>query len=469
MNAPWLAPVALLLLALPLESQESQSAEAITVSRAEEMALASASDLRITLLRSQAAVRAYRLGVRDLLPRISFEVEESQSIVMGAPDSATKIWSVTFGQPLFYGGRLLRQRALTALELALEARSYADQEDALLDTVHYLFYRLLVQQEKLRIQHDARRATEQQVMIARTEREIGAILEVDLLDTELELSSLDLEIRTGQTLLEEYEYRLKQVLGMDPDIDLQIDGSIDSGYTGIALPADQEYFYQIAAQNNTELKRQDLQIRKAREDLRSAETWYLPDIDLEVTFCVSGEQYPLQTPGWSGSLNLSFPIRPFPLSTSISAGGTPGRQIDRGAAATVGLLQDLGYWTDHSLGLLNLQANRIKREQMSEDLQFDIYKAIARYEQSKKAMELKRQNIELMAKKVFIMGRQVELGAVQRIDYVQAQTQLARERSSLMEQILQVLESERAFERMLGVRSGELGRITADYPGKGPK
>ena len=106
---------------------------------------------------------------------------------------------------------------------------------------------------------------------------------------------------------------------------------------------------------------------------------------------------------------------------------------------------------------------------MSENLQFDIYMAIARYEQSKNAMELKRQNIELMAKKVFVMGRQVELGIVQRIDYVQAQTQLARERSSLMEQILQVLESERAFERMLGVRSGELNRIAADYPGKRPK
>jgi outer membrane protein TolC len=463
------ALLVLLLGAFPLSAQDSQPAVAISMGEAEKMALASAADLRIALLRTQAAVRAYRFGVRDLLPRLSLALNESQSILMGAPDSAAKSWSVTIGQPVFSGGRVLRQRALSAMRLALEARGYADQQDALLDAVHELFYRVLVQKEKLRIQREVRETTEQQVKIAQTEREIGSILEVDLIDAQLELSSIDLEIRAAQTLLEEYEYRVKQVLGMDPEDRLELEGGIDPSYAGIALPPNREYFYKIAAQNNTALKKQDLEIRKAREDLRSAESWYLPDVDLEVTLSVSGERYPLQNPGLSGKLNLSFPIRPFPVSSSVSAGGTPGKALDMGVAADVGLLQDIGYWTDRSIGVLNYEASRLKRADMSENLQFDIYKAIARYEQSKIAVELKRQKIELLSRKVFIMGRQLELGAIKRIDYLQAQTQLARDRSSLVEQILQVLDSERAFERMLGVRAGDLKRIAEDYPRKGWK
>jgi outer membrane protein TolC len=250
---------------------------------------------------------------------------------------------------------------------------------------------------------------------------------------------------------------------MDPDEPLELEGSIDTSYAGIALPLDKEFFFKIAAENNTELKKQDLEIRKAREVLRSLESWYLPDIDLEVTLYASGDRYPLQNPGFSGKLNLSFPFRPFPLSTSVSAGGTPGKTLDLGRAASMGLLQDIAYWTDRTVGILAYQESRLRRENLSENLEFDIYKAIARYEQSKNAVELKRRNIELMVKKVFIMERQVELGGIKRIDYLQAQTQLARERSSLVEQILQVLDGERAFERMLGVRAGELKRIVEGY------
>jgi outer membrane protein TolC len=466
MRSACLASLALLLLILPLGAEDSSRTGAISIRDAEKAALANATDLRLSFLRSRAAIRAYRFGVRDLLPSLSFEIDESQSVVMNAPDSAAKIWSITIGQPVFSGGRVLRQRALSAIQLALQARDYADQQDSLLDTVHELYYRVLVQKEKLSIQHDVRRTTKEQVRIARTEREIGDILEVDLLDAELELSSIDLEIRAAETLLEEYEYQLKQVLGMDPDELLRLEGGIDTDYAGIVLPRDKDFFFKIAAENNTDLKKQDLEIRKAREQLRSLQSWYLPDIDLEVTLYASGVRYPLQDPGLSGKLNLSFPLRPFPLSSSISAGGTPGKSLNLGRTAGVGFLQDIGYWTDRTVGILAYQESQIKRENLSENLEFDIYKAIARYEQSKNAVELKRRNIELMAKKVFIMERQVELGGIKRIDYLQAQTQLAREKSGLVEQVLQVLDDERAFERLLGVRAGELKRIVEGYQGK---
>lgn len=363
---------------------------------------------------------------------------------------------------------MLRQRALSAVELALAARDFSDRQDALLDTVRDLFRRVQVQSRKLRIQYEVRQTTEQQVRIARTERQIGSILEVDLLDAELQLSFLDLEIRSAQTLLEDYEYRLKRLIGLDPNERLVLAGDIDPCYAGLKLPPDPAYFFAIALRRNAALKKQDLEIRKSHEQLRRLQSGYLPDVELQLVLSASGRRYPLQDPGFSGKLSFRFPFRPFPLSSSISAGGTPGKSFSLGRTAEVWVLQDLSWWTDRTVGLLAYRENRLKRQDLAEDLEFDLYQAIAGYEQSIQAAELKRRNIELLERKVLVLERQLELGSVQRIEYLEAQTELAQERSGLVEQVLRILDGERALERILGVRAGELKRIVESYPRKEP-
>jgi outer membrane protein TolC len=441
----------------------------LSMIQAERMALANAYSLRVAGLESLAAVRAYRAGIRDLLPTLSLGVEDSRSVLRNAPDTASHTWSLTMAQPVFDGGRLLRRRGLAALQIALDEADYAVQEDSLLDGVRGMFNRVLVQKEKLSIQWDVHAAMQEQVAVARTEREIGAALEVDLLDAELELSSVDLEMRAAQTLLEDYEFRLKRLLGMEPQDVVELDGELDRLYAGTPLPPDRAYFMEIAERNNPGLKHQDLEVLKSLEELRVADSWYLPDVGLEVSLSVSGDRYPLQTPGLSGKLIVSFPFRPFPLSASVSLGGTPGAERDAGSTASVGVLSDVRFWTDRSTRLLACEASRLKRSDMGQDLESEVSNALSAYEQARRALELRRRNVELQERKVFIMSRQLALGGFKRIDYLQAQTRLARDRSGLVEQVLELMESERSFERLLGLRSGELARVIKGYSGGGSR
>jgi outer membrane protein TolC len=84
---------------------------------------------------------------------------------------------------------------------------------------------------------------------------------------------------------------------------------------------------------------------------------------------------------------------------------------------------------------------------------------MAGHAQKQRGLALARRQIDLLGRKIAIMGRQLELGEVKRVDYMKLQTQLARDRTSLLQEVLQLLESERAFERLLGIDAGELEEL----------
>jgi len=433
----------------------------VSLGEAEARALANSTELAGLRLRARAQVRAHAFGVRDFLPRLSVAANDSQTIVTGGPDTRAVNWSLTVQQPLFDAGRLLVRRALSRAELALDSRSYADSEDALVDRVRGLYWQVLVQEEKLRIQEEMRSITAQQLEIARTERRIGSIREIDLVEAELEAARAALTVGDTRAVLEERLGQLKESLGMGPDDELALSGQIDAAYPGIDMPPGAEAFTAIALANNTTVKRQELEARKALEGLRAARTAFVPRISLAVTVGVSGQRYPLQSPSVSGELVIDFPSRVFPVSASLSAGSPGSGQVTSGSSGEVGVLEDVGAWADSAGAALAREESLLKKQQTIETLRSEIRRALAAYEQKKAAAALQRKTVALGEARVAILGRQLELGGIQRIDYMRAQAQLARDASDLLEDVLVVLDGERELEKLLGVRAGELAALAA--------
>ena len=443
------------------DSAARGAAVPISLGEAEARALASSTELAILRLRTRAQGRAYVLGVREYLPRLSLAANGSQTIVTGGPDTRVESWSFTVKQPLFDGGRLAVQRALSHAQLLLDSRSYADSEDALVDTVRGLYWQALVQQEKLLIQEEIRGITAHQVEIARMERRIGAIREIDLVEAELEEARVTLTIGDTRAILEERMDRLRESLGMGPGDELALSGKIDAAYSGLGLP-DAEAFIAIALANNTQVKRRELEARSALEALRAARASFVPRISLAITVGISGERRPLQDPSLSGELAIDFPSRAFPFSASLSSGKTGSGQVSAGSSGQIGVLEDIGGWTDRRAAALAREESLLKKAQTVETLGFEVRRSAAAYEQKKAAAELQRKTVSLDEARVAILSRQLELGGIQRIDYMRAQAQLARDASDLLEDVLAVLDGDRELEKLLGVRAGEFAALAAD-------
>ena len=141
-------------------------------------------------------------------------------------------------QPLFDGGRTATRRAIARASLALEQRTLAESEDALLDEVRTLSRQALVNRQKLHIQEEVRAITSRELEICRTELRIGAAREIDLVEAELEDARAGLTLEETRAALEQGMDRLRERLAMRPGDRLELSGSIDTAYQGLELPAE---------------------------------------------------------------------------------------------------------------------------------------------------------------------------------------------------------------------------------------
>jgi len=442
----------------------------ISLEEAEARALASSTELTLLRLRSRSAARDWALGIRDYLPQLSVGFDDSRLVVTGGPDTSRTSLSATVVQPLFDGGRTATRRAIARASLALEQRTLAENEDALLDEVRTLYRQALVIRQKLRIQEEARAITSRELEISRTELRVGAAREIDLVEAELEDARAGLTLEDTRAALEQGMDRLRERLGLRPGDRLELSGSIDTAYEGLQLPAEAGELVPVALGNNASLKRRELEARQALEELRAVRRQFVPRISLELAASVSGERFPLQDPSVSAKLLFDVPSPAFPGSASMSAGSTGRREQSGGASAEVAVLQDLAGGGQGKAAALSREESLLKKLQAEQQLASQVRRALAACAQKRAAAAVQRRTVALGERKVQILARALALGGAKRVDSMAAQTQLARDAGALLEAVLSLLEAERELERLLGLRPGELSalaRTPATQPAAG--
>jgi outer membrane protein TolC len=431
----------------------------ISLEEAEARALASSPELTLLRLHSRRAARDWALGIRDYLPQLSVGFDDSRLVVTGGPDTSRTSFSATVVQPLFDGGRTATRRAIARASLALEQRTLAESEDALLDEVRTLSRQALVNRQKLRIQEEVRAITSRELEICRTELRIGAAREIDLVEAELEDARAGLTLEDTRAALEQGMDRLGERLGMRPGDRLELSGSIDTAYQGLELPAEAGELVPVALANNASLKRRGLEARQALEELRAVRRQFVPRISLEIAASVSGERFPLQDPSVSAKLLFDVPSPAFPATASLAAGNVGPGEKSGGTSVDVAVLQDLAAGFPAQAAALSREESRLRKLQAEQQLASQVRRALAACAQKKAAAAVQRRTVELGQRKARILARAVDLGGAKRVDSMAAQTQLARDAGALLEAVLSLLEAERELERLLGLRPGELAAL----------
>lgn len=81
---------------------------------------------------------------------------------------------------------------------------------------------------------------------------------------------------------------------------------------------------------------------------------------------------------------------------------------------------------------------------------------MAAYSQTTQTVELARKKLEVERRKEAILRKQMNLGEVNRIDYLQGAIETANAEIALNETALQLVQGERDWENLLGLESGGL-------------
>ena len=113
-------------------------------------------------------------------------------------------------------------------------------------------------------------------------------------------------------------------------------------------------------------------------------------------------------------------------------------------------------WLDRKTAILSLDAETRRREEITQDLRFQVTRMVAAYSQTTQTVELARKKLEVERRKEAILRKQMNLGEVNRIDYLQGAIETANAEIALNETALQLVQGERDWENLLGLESGGL-------------
>jgi outer membrane protein TolC len=432
---------------------------AVSLSQAENLALAHSDSYRAQSLRVQSSSRRIALGIRDFLPSLSIAFTTDDVVSTAAQDSLSEELSLTVSQPLFSGGRTVARRALARLELALARHSLAKARSDVLNAVWELFHTVLVLRAQAAVKNDSLAQSRRQLAIAGSERASGMIREIDLLEVELAVSNQEVALQETETDLDSSLYALKKCLGMQPDEDLALEGSMDSTYGGIVIRRTGSSLASIARLNNLDVLAARYAITQRETQLSMLLGQSLPDVAANVAVSVSGAGLPLQTPSLMLGLDISFPQPSAPVKASALGGMPRPGSRERYATLSVSPLESVTGALDASDARLQLAEARTALDSLMRDLGFQIGQSLKGYQRHVTTIALERRGVELERRKLLILEQQVASGSATRVEYLKERVTAADREVSLLSDIMSLIKEERALERLIGLEPGALERL----------
>ena len=441
----------------PLESQEVL---VLNLETATQLALESSFPLRKKGFEVEAQSRRFLLNRRAFFPDLSLNYSDSRGVQYNAPDSSTISLSATVKQPIFMGGRSTISREIQKAGILLEKSNLTVLQEQIKDECFKLFYQYIIQEQKNQLLARALTVSRNQLAIAETELQLGAIREVDFLETGLQVKEFEQNVLENGYALIRIDHQLKRLLGLEKERKILLQGNLDRDYPGVMekQPSPEPYIA-LALENNPTVAQNKFRVDQARAQIEISQKNWLPNISLEGTASVTGRKYPLQNPGYNLKLNLEFPNNWLPISASIGISSTPNVQYSRSGDSSGSIPRDLGFIVDKKLSEMALLEALQNQEEFFGDMEFQITMLLTDYELVREKNNLLREKIEILERKSIIMETQLNIGEVSRIDFLEVQNQLIDMRIQLLESVLGLVLTERSFEQILGIEVGGLVRL----------
>ena len=234
----------LLLLPAPIPCQESSPGGVMTLDAETAVIMALERNLDV---RSERIDLATRRRTRDtawnrLLPSLSTGAALSHSKTYGSGQASSSAggvspWSLSLSVTtrLSLDGSVVFSIRKTILEYEAERISLEDAERMLTRDVKKAFYSLLLQEAEIGLIEQNIETARTSYDLARKKYDGGLVSEVEVLSAQVNLASLGPELEEAQIAYRTGLMEFRNVLGMEPDVELRLDGELDGFAAGVPV------------------------------------------------------------------------------------------------------------------------------------------------------------------------------------------------------------------------------------------
>ena len=430
----------------------------IDIQRAYDMSVKNSTELKKARYEQMAERRRLSLNTWTYLPSLGLNLSDSRTTRYKATDTSAVSMTSTLSIPITQGGRKKMKRDIQRISLDLQELLLTKSEDEIKDTCFTLFSETHILRLKLKALRDLEEITKQQYVIAQMESSLGKIREVDLLETQVNVATLAQEAFTTESEIMVREYNLKKLLGLDQETRIELITEIDGDYTGRNVRGSALMLKSDAMRGNSDILQSRFAVEQSRINYRIAYSNWIPNVGLQASVRLSGEQYPLQHPEYGMKATIDFPMDLMPISFSFGISTTPDIEYGRSFSSGVTTPTSLESIVDRQLARMSFMLAIEENKSTEEDVNFQLDQYILEHDRLCQELFLMRQKMEIQAQKVAIMRLQLEIGQTTRVDYLEGENDLLNTRLDILSEVLSLIQAERAIEKTAGLDAGNLTR-----------
>ena len=419
------------------------------------MALQNSSELRNEHSAKALREGAWAWGLRAYLPRLSITASEDDRLSETGSDSFHKNYSLNLEQLLWDGGRISLSRRMERAELDLAGSRLNRMASDIADAAVSAYRDVLQGRMILEIQEKTLASLEEQLHILQREAELGLARPSDLMEAEITVALAALEVLSFSMMLEETEWRLTEMLGIEklPVLSERIDTEREPKLPAVTAVRS------VAESRNHELAALRHSISRRQAEFKAASRSWVPSLHLTGNFALSGQHYPLSRYSWSVGLVVDFSSPWLSGNMGASAGWDPPHDRNARLQQTVTPAPDpAGVFSVRSAELA-LTHERSRYETALKEIHAAAERGVRTCALLNRRRLLALEALELEGKKFQLAELKLDLGGITRVELMEARLSYAKREAAVIEAAAALLQAERELERLLDLAPGELSLL----------
>ncbi len=243
----------------------------------------------------------------NFLPSIFIDPDAPPDELIPIRFGADNIWdlSIDIEQPLFNAAAFIGVGAAGRFQ-ALQDETFRGQAQVVVTRVREAYYRLLLDQEQVRLLENSIRRVEQSLSETRALEEAGIVSEYDVLRLEVELANLTPNLRRAEEAVAEDRRTLAIELGVDEGTELRVRGALATmrlddveansadnrevlAFGGVELP-EADTAVARAMRGRSDLLQFELTESLRTTEMRLEQVQYLPEVSLFGAYGIASQQ-----------------------------------------------------------------------------------------------------------------------------------------------------------------------------------
>lgn len=329
--------------------------------------------------------------------------------------------SLNLTQPLFISGRIWRSYEQANLGLEIAKEKYRQTQQEVTYNVKKSFYGYLLAKESVKVAQEAISLAQKHLETAKHRYEEGKASKFDLLRAEVELANLKPQLIRAQNGLEMAELGLKNVLGLDLSVSVELKGE----FIYQPYEIDLKECIIAALEDRPELRQLKHQEELAEATVKLAKASNNPSITFGANYNLIANKFAVDRDRWEGSYSGNI-VLTLPLFDGL---------------ATRGKVQQA------KSGLNQVE---LAKEQLTETIKLEVTRAYLGLMEARQIITSTSKNVEQAQDGLSIAEESYTAGVMTSLEVMDAQLALTRAKTNYIQALHDYMLAQAKLEKAMG-------------------